>query len=46
MAPNWDKNQETQTLWTHYNNKARHFDDDLVKDLNNTLDTLLLFVSA
>jgi Family of unknown function (DUF6535) len=47
LAPDWSEGKPGHgepTLWTHYNEKARRYDDDLVKDLNNTLDTLLLFV--
>lgn len=46
LIPDWNEGKPGHgepTLWTHYNNKSRHFDDDLVKDLNNTLDTLMLF---
>lgn len=35
---------EGTSVWRSYNNKAQHYDKDLVKDAENTADVLLIFV--
>ena len=37
---------ETKTIWNFYTEQAYHYDDDLVKDANSTVDVLLVFVST
>ncbi|KAG8894955.1 hypothetical protein FRB99_000832 [Tulasnella sp. 403] len=37
---------ETDEYWEQYNQLADHYDKERVRVLNNTLDTLLIFVSA
>ena len=36
---------EELTVWNYYGNKGEHYDRDLVGDANNTVDSLLIFVS-
>jgi hypothetical protein len=39
-------NSEDQpTIWGFYTQRAEHYDRDLVKDANNTVEVLLIFVS-
>jgi hypothetical protein len=34
------------TVWNYYGNRGEHYDRDLVGDANNTVDSLLIFVSS
>jgi hypothetical protein len=37
--------RDLPTIWGYYSHMGGHYDKDLVKDANNTVEVLLIFVS-
>jgi hypothetical protein len=46
FAPTATGGKEFSSVWAQYNQKAESFDSDLIKDANNTVEVLLVFVSS